>query len=157
MPNPLQVGSISPDGHQEAVIEENSIRLVDRRPSVLELQREEADRRSEHLTRIARFDAFWHDRMALEAEKLNDHFAAEFHLRLLVEHAPDYLDRHQRRAKVLQSLNRPLEAVAETKIAEGLKASPPELIEAPHLEPLPPPGPRAKIKFFNPLPPNFDD
>jgi len=157
VPNQLLKGPISPDGHLEAVIEGIAVRVIDRRPTALELRREEAERRREHLTRIARFDAFWHDRMARDAEKLNDHFAAEFHLRLLVEHAPDYLDRHERRAKVLQSLNRPLEAVAETKIAEGLKASPPELIEAPHLEPLPPPGPRAKIKFFNPLPPNFDD
>jgi len=157
MPDQLLKGPISPDGHQEAVIEGNAVRLVDRRPTALELQREEAERRREHLTRIARFDAFWHYRMALEAEKLNDHFAAEFHLRLLTQHASDHLHWHQRRAKVLPSLNRPLEAIAETKIVERLEQSPPERIASPNLEPLPPPGPRAKIKLFNPLPPNFDD
>ena len=127
-----------------------------RHPNI-ELQCEEAERRSEYLTRIARFDAFWHDHMAHEAETINDHFAAEFHLRLLVEHAPNHLGWHERRAKALQSLNRPVEAFAETKIAERLEQSPPELIAAPHLEPLPPPGPRAKIKLFKPLPPNFDE
>ena len=157
MPDQLLKGPISPDGRLEAVVEGLEVRLIDRRPTAIELRREETERRREHLTRIARFDAFWHDRMALEAEKLNDHFAAEFHLRLLTQHASDHLHWHQRRAKVLQSLNRPLEAIAETKIVERLEQSPPERIASPHLEPLPPPGPRTKIKLFNPLPPNFDD
>jgi len=148
-------GIDSPDGRWKAVIEVNHVYLLDQSPDALELRREVIDRRREYLTRIARFDALWHDRQAHDAETLNNPFAAEFHCRLLVEHAPDHLGWHERRLKALKALKR--DAVAEEKIIAQLKASPPELIAAPHLEPLPPPGPRARIKLFNPLPPNFDD
>jgi len=158
VPEPLIEGPVSPDGRWSVVSEGDHLRVTDRRRLADRVApREEVERRREYLTRLARFDPFWHARQARDAEQRNDPFAAEFHLRLLIQYAPDYLGWHQRRAKTLVALNRPIEAITESKIAERLKSSPPERIAAPHLEPLPPPGPRAKIRFFNPPLPNFDE
>jgi predicted Zn-dependent protease len=89
----------SPDGRITARIDSSRKQLIaERLPARGESWVPQGRVNRERLGRWYRFDPSWHLAQAREAEDAADHFATEFHLRLLLRHLPHDAPAHVRLA-----------------------------------------------------------